>query len=272
MKKAEEFKGATYRIPVRRIVGNTNPRYPFSREVEAAGYGIFESGSADLKPLWALATSDDAGERAEFVRVVQELDPEFCAWAGTFLTQGQLQDVEVRDNGRRADGVNYYTLVYGCRRCFAVLYNWCLLGKPAEPVVKAKMAKGSNAGLLHRAVVENTQRRPTVVEEAKAIRLAVNNGQTEEEVAREYGYSEDTVRKRLALPELEPGAVRRVREGTLSVTKALAGPGGGAKAGANGAPRVRRRKELEAARKEMKDDKAVCKVLDWCLGLRDDFR
>ncbi len=291
-KEREDSKTKIYRIAARSIVQNTNPRHPFP-SLEAKGWQVFKEPS-----LWALATSDSAEDRAKFVALMQENDPEFVMWAGTFLTQGQLQPVEVRDNGKNKAGVTTYTLVYGCRRTMAILLNWCMLGKPKEPIVEARLAKGNNVSLLQRAGVENTQRAPTKMEQARLWKMFLNNGQTEEEIARDQGVTAQTVRNRLALLELPEEVQKKVETGQVTATKALAAASAEKKgevgavenlasdkpvesspsspptapASSSSTPRVRPKKVLEEALSEFVSGTTEYRVLAWVLGLRDNFR
>lgn len=181
----KESKRKAYLIPVRRIVANTNPRNPLSQKLQELGYGVFASAEG-VPTLWSLATSDNPEDRQRYVQLIEEQDPELAQIANTLLSVGQLEPVEVRANGKRANGDNTYTLVFGCRRCLAVLYNWCVLGKPKEPLVEAFLEKGNEAQLLHRAVIENIRKDPNPIEVARAMQYALNNGETEREVAAQH--------------------------------------------------------------------------------------
>jgi ParB/RepB/Spo0J family partition protein len=217
----KESKTNLYLIPVRQIVANTNPRNPLSNELVKRGWKVFENGPENQKGLWYFAISELASDRAFFTSTMEQYDPEFVAWAGTFLTQGQLEPAEVRDNGSKGEKEPTYTLIFGCRRCLAVLYNWCKTGKPTEPVIEARLFKGNNVSGLYRAVVENTRKAPNVIEEARAIQIALNANQTEEEVCQQYGISDATLRNRIKLLELPPETQQKIIEGKLSPTKAL---------------------------------------------------
>ncbi len=280
-------KTTVYRIPIRQIVANTNPRNPLGPELQKLGWTVFEptQGLVPIaypeKPsLWELGTSNHASWRAEFVRLFQAHDPEFVAWASTFITQGQLQPVEVRDNGKKGDNDNTYTLVFGCRRCLAILYNWALTGRPREPIVEARLGKGNNVSCLYRAVVENQRRQQSPVEDATSIRFALNQGVTEDEVCSQFGFSPDTLRRRLQLLELPVPVQKKVHAGELTATKALrdAEKLNGEPAASMAedpdkprTPRVRSRKAIEEVLAEYADGTAVGKVLRWVLGLREDF-
>jgi hypothetical protein len=174
----------------------------------------------------------------------------------------------VRDNGSKAGQPNTYTLVYGCRRCLAILYNWCLTGIPREPVVDARLEKGGNTSLLQKAMVENTQRAPTLLEEAEAIRHLINVGLTKEQVAQGQGVSLSTLENRLRITELEPDTLKKIREGKLSVSKALAQR---KEQAPNHRPKKPGKKELEKALAEFAEDTVQHRMLAWVLGLRKDF-
>lgn len=270
MEKRTEAKGKVYTIPVRSIVANTNPRNPLGVELQRQGWTLFEGGPEKMPGIWHFATSEDATKRQFFTEVMQLYDPEFCSWAATFITQGQLQPVEVRDNGTKAGKEPTYTLVFGARRCLAILYNWCLTGKPKEPVVEARLAKGNNAGLLQRSIVENRRLQPSLIEEARAMQQSINLGMTTEEVAQEQGVTSQTVRNRLALLELPPDIQHKIHEGKLTATKALAEEK--EPKADNGKPRMQKRKVIEEALGEYSEDNPVGKALRWVLGLRENLR
>jgi ParB/RepB/Spo0J family partition protein len=245
-----------YEIPIRSIKGNTNPRQPLSDALHKLGWTVFDGD----KQLWTLATSDDLEQRAEFVKLVQEHDPDIAAMAATILAQGLLEPVEVRESGTKT-----YTLVFGCRRCLATLYNWCVLGKPKEPMIQAFLVKGNSTDLLHRAVIENIRKPQSVIEEAKAIKIALNAGQAKEEIAAQYGYSLTTLNQRLKLLELEPAEQQKIHDGKTTASKALSN-------GEEPKPKVRSRKVIEEAANEYRQGTAERRVLDWVLGVTEKIK
>jgi ParB/RepB/Spo0J family partition protein len=254
---------------VRQIVANTNPRDPLSLELQKDGYGVWKSKEGQPS-LWSLATSDIAGDRAFYAHLIEERDPELASFAANILAVGQLQPVEVRDNGKKS-GESTYTLVYGCRRCLAILYNWCVLGKPAEPVVEATLSKGNEVALMHRAISENIRRDPNAIEVAQSFQYCLNNGETKEEVAQRYGVSASTVSNRLALLDLPIATQNQIKAGKLKPTKALAA-GGNGNAASPAKLKMRSRKEVEdrlqAAREAPGEDcRTVAKILAWVLQL-----
>ncbi len=265
----ENAKVTIYRIPIRRIVANTNPRNPLSKELQKLGYTVFHDASSNGQPskkkksnksLWDLAVHATADCRAEFAKLMEQHDPEFVAWAQTFMSQGQLQAVEVRDNGKTASGESTYTLVDGCRRCLAVMYNWIMTGKPKEPVINATLEKGSNSSLLQRAFIYNSAKRHTLIEDAKFIKQCINLGETREEVAQNLGLSIQTIDNRLKLCDLEPAVIQKINGGEMTVTQAL-NPSNGDK------PKfqMRPRKEILAAAEEFIEGSAERAVFDWLL-------
>lgn len=247
-----------YEIPLRRINSNTNPRNPLSDSLQAMGWEVM-CGPVE-KQVWPKAVSEDAGQRAEYVHLVQEHDPELASLAATILSQGLLEPIEVREGG-----TGTFTLVFGMRRCLATLYNWCLLGKPKEPTISAFMVKGNAARLLHRAVVENIRRPQSVIEEARSIQTCLNAGEDVSEVARQMGMAESTVKERLKLLELEPREQRALHEGRASV-KAMKRK----KAEQNGhapkdAVKIRSRKEIMIAAEEFSSSHTITRFFDWLL-------
>lgn len=276
MTERKESKAKLYKVPTRQIVANTNPRDPLSPDLQKIGYGVFQS-SEGLSSLWGLATSDDPGKRHHYVQLVQEHDHELAGFAANILAVGQLQPVEVRDNGRRADGSSTYTLVFGCRRCLAILFNWCALGKPAEPVVEAVLAKGNEVTLMHRAVSENIRKDPNAIEVAKSLQFAINNGETREDLAKQYGVCPQTIDNRLALLELPVPIQKKVAEGQLSPTRALAmlRSEQADQTPPSPRPRIRPRKEIEERYRTVLNQNGteqaaiVRAVLAWVLQMDD---
>ena len=261
----------TYKIPIRQIVANTNPRNPLSEELRRQGWTVFDpppESSPTKLPLWQMATSNEEADRQQFATLMQTYDPEFVDWAHTFVSQGQLQPVEVRDNGKRKDGENTYTLIFGCRRCLAILYNWCLLGVPKEPLIEARLEKGNNVSLMHRAIIENIRRDPNKIEVAQAIKWAINQGQTIEEAATQQGCTPQTIKNKLALLDLPLDQQKQIAAGKLTATKAIKE----AKPTDNSKPKMRPRKEIEAARSDFADGHPCARILDWILGRAEDFK
>lgn len=214
----DEARRKVYRIDVRTIVENHNPRNPLPVCLQSR-YSTFTGRPGDL---WALAVCDDAEKGAEFVRIMGE-DDEFVLWAQTFLTQGQLEPVELRDNGTKKGASNTYTIIFGARRCLAAAYNAWATGKKANFMVDAYLApKLNKAGLLHRSIVENQRSDPNPIEMANAILMCLNQQETIEEIAQKQGRSTTWVKTMLALLELPPARQKRVAAGTLSIKKALA--------------------------------------------------
>jgi len=260
-KELADSRAKVYLIPVRSITSNTNPRQALSASLDAQGWTVFHGD----QPIWPLATSDNPEERAQYVKLIQDFDPEIVAMANTMLTQGQLQAVEVREGGSKS-GDHSYTLSFGCRRCLAILYNWCLLGKPKEPVVNATMIKGNEGQLLQRAIVENIRKQPNAIEEAKTIKMLINNGQSKEEVATELGFTTKTLGNRLKLLGLPPEQQKKIEAGKLTATKALAEKNG---TPAKTTKPMRTRKEVTAAMEEFPESRPERKVLEWMLGMRE---
>jgi ParB/RepB/Spo0J family partition protein len=264
-------KAKTYLIPIRQIVVNHNHRNPVSRELQS--YTIFLQGNGQPS-LWELATSDRADERARYVRLIQERDPELAALASNILAFGQLEPAEVRDNGKRkSDGQNTYTLVFGCRRCLAILFNWCSLGKPQEPVVEAKLVKGNEVTLLHRTISENDFRKqPNAIEVAQSLQWALNNGESKASLAQQYGVSKQTIANRLALLELPLDVQQRIAAGKLSPSKALDKAQGRNGEAVEAKPKLRSRLEIEQAYGEFTADSAEGRVLGWLLRKRENIQ
>ena len=251
-----------YRIGLRKINGGTNPRNPLSPELQNLGYNSFVQEEGQ-KSLFLMGISENPEERAEFVRLIKEHDDCILRLATTILTEGLMQPIEVREGG-----TGTFTIVFGARRALATLYNWATLGKPKEPVIQAVLVKGSQHQLLHRAFIENDARRNSnPMEDAKSFLMAINNGETEDEVALARGVTVQTVKNKLALLQLPLPIQRKVANGMLKQTKAIASV---KTADQNGQPpKVRKRKEIEEAMREFGNEHPARLALEWALGMRD---
>lgn len=251
-----------YEISLLAINKNTNPRNPLSASLQSQGWDCMTGE----KPIWLLATSSKAEDRAMFVQLIQDFDPELASLAATIRSVGLESPIEVREGG----GGGVFTLVYGSRRCLATLFNWCLLGKPKDPWIKATLVKGNEAHLLTRAIIENVRKNQTPIDEAKAIQLSVNLGETKENIAETLGVSIQTVNSRMQLLELSPKEQRAIQEGKVTVKDAKR-----AHAEANGKPSkepktpMRSRKEVESALSEYAERTPEHRVLSWMLGVRE---
>ena len=251
----------TYDVPVRRIMGNTNPRNPLSSSLQNQGWDCLKGE----KQIWLLGVSDDAADRAKFVKLLEDFDPDIISLAATIRSLGLLEPVEVRESGTHT-----YTLSFGSRRCLATLYNWCILGKPKEPMIQAFLVKGNESAMLIRGAVENIRKEQSVIDQARVIAENVNIGVDKEEIAQGFGISLSTLESRLSLLELPPAEQKAIHEGRKSVKAAKA-----ELAEANGKPSepakppLRKRKEIEAAAEEYSPGTKERNVLDFVLGLRE---
>ena len=200
-----------YEIPLRAIQGNTNPRNPLHASLQSQGYSCMGGD----KSIWTLAVSEDAEQRAKFVKLIQDFDPDIVSLAATIRSVGLETPVEVREGGSGT-----FMLVYGARRCLAVLFNWCLLAKTKEPWIEATLVKGNESMLLSRALIENIRKPQTPIEEAKAIAQCLNLGENKEDIAERLGMSSGTINNRLALLDLPPKQQQKIHEGKITVQQA----------------------------------------------------
>jgi ParB/RepB/Spo0J family partition protein len=264
--KLKNSSRPTYDVNIRSITGNTNPRNPLSNSLQSQGWDCMFGE----KQVWSLAVSDHAEGRARYVQLIQDFDPELASLAATILSQGLLEPVEVCEGGG-----GKFRLVFGARRCLAILFNWCLLGKPKEPIVQAFLQKGNATTLLHRAVVENIRKPQSVIEVARAIKIALNNGEGKDEIGRQLGMSLSTVDSRLKLLELEPKEQAKIHAGEVTVKDAKRihaeknGKATPASDDGDKPPPLRKRKEIEAALEEFAETKSEYRALAWVLGLRE---
>lgn len=253
--KIKNSSRPTYDIPIRAITSNTNPRNPLSASLQSQGWDCMQGD----KQIWGLAVSDDPAERAKYVQLIQDFDPEIASMASTILSQGLLEPVEVCEGGTKK-----FRLVFGARRCLAILFNWCLLGKPKEPIVQVFLEKGNATHLLHRALVENIRKPQSVIEEARAIKMSLNNGEDRAEIGRQLGMSASTINNRLALLELPAKEQAKLHEGKTTV-KAVKEE----VAKKNGTHvekvKIRSRKEIEQAAEEFAEGTKERAVFDWLM-------
>lgn len=219
------------------------------------------------KQIWKLAVSDDAAERAAYVKLIQDFDPEIVSLAATILSQSLLEPVEVCEGGGKK-----FRLVFGARRCLAILFNWCLLGKPKEPIIQAFLEKGNATHFLHRAMIENTRKPQSVIEEARGIKMALNNGEDKAEVCRNLGMSIGTVNNRLALLDLDPKQQQKIHEGKLNVKKAREEVAQSNGRHVEAKPKLRSRKEIEAAAEEYAEGTKERAVFNWLLGKTEKIK
>jgi hypothetical protein len=221
--------GSRYQIDVRSIVKNDNPRNALPEGVrkarttgpsgESAPWELFTGrhghGGSPID-LWTIGTSDQADYRVRFCQVMEN-DEEFVGFASTFLTLGQLKAIEVRDNGRDS-----YTLVDGCRRALAVLYNWCKKGGEGIPWIEIQLSPKVNATeLLYRSEAHNDYLEPGPMERARLVQRMANQNQSIEEIAVKRGKSESWVRNQLALCALPEDVQKKIEAGQLKPSKAL---------------------------------------------------
>ena len=251
----------TYDVPIRMITGNTNPRNPLSASLQNQGWDCLRGD----KQLWKLGVSDDPKDRAQFVKLIEDFDPDIVSMAATIRSLGLLEPVEVRESGTHT-----FVLSFGSRRCLATLYNWCVLGKPKEPMIQAFLIKGNESAMLIRGAVENIRKQQSVIEEARVIQENVNIGVDKKEIAEGFGISLSTIESRLKLLELDPKEQKAIHEGKKSVKEAKR-----EQAEANGKdrepakPPMRKRKEVEQAAEEYAPGTKERNVLDFVLGLRE---
>lgn len=219
----------TRKIDIRQITSSYNHRNPLSKPFQEAGYGMFEPEPGSDKPaLFGLATSEDPALRQQFVELMETFDKADDDSGGiidlalNMLSVGQLEEVGVRDNGKK-DGKPTYQLVYGHRRCLAVLYLWCKrLVRTNEPRIIAQKHKGNHQQLQVVSISENLHRKGlTIVEQARAWQVAVNGGESVEELANRFGMSPQTVESRISLLELPPDTLKKVESGQLKYVNAL---------------------------------------------------
>ena len=225
--KAQKANREMFRINLQNVTTSFNHRYPLSKFFHEQGYGVFPDDvppGSDKPPLWKLATSNDPMERLKYVELMDELDGEekdgggIRSLAWNIISVGLINPVNVRDNGN-----DTYQLVAGHRRSLAVLYLWCKgISKPPFPVIEAKFEKGNNTQLQAIALSENVHRkRLSLIEQARAYQMAMNGGETAEQIAEREHCSVQTVNQRISLLTLPPEDQKKVEEGRLKYADAI---------------------------------------------------
>jgi ParB/RepB/Spo0J family partition protein len=222
----KESQKKMYDIDVRHITSslNDNHRYPGTKAMMEAGYGLFESlpTHPEFKPLWNLATSDDLAERAEFLRVMNlyegtnPAEPTIIDLATSMHSscEGQIHPISVRNNGKKGTRQTF-TVVAGHRRMLAVLWRWCS-GMVKSPIIEAKFVKGNSLSLTALQKDENVLRKqvsPIIV--AQGYQRSLNGGASLDQVAKANGVSEQTVKQWLEFLELEPQEQKKLEENKL---------------------------------------------------------
>lgn len=152
-----------HRVSVLAITTCGSVRYAASDALQTLGYGAFErlSDHPDTPSLWELATSAREEDRDRFVQLVRDHDPDLRSLADSLLQRGQLQPVRLRINAaRHPDALPDYRIVFGLRRCLAILFNF---GEgrliETEPTVVATITTASLEKCTLDAMVENIHRK-----------------------------------------------------------------------------------------------------------------
>lgn len=207
---------------------NDNHRYPYSKAMEQAGYGMFKPlpTHPDLPPLWSLATSDSPAQRAEFLRIMNHfeqpnpadrscLDLANSIHAGIL---GQIHPMQVKPIGKpKVKGgppSGGYQLVSGHRRCTAILWLWAS-GLRDEPIGEFEEVIGNSLELSVLQTDENDMRKKVdVITIAQGYRRQLQTA-SEDKVAAKNHISVQTLNRYLGFLELEPKEQELLKNGKL---------------------------------------------------------
>lgn len=208
-------------VPCDLIISNKyNPDDSRLDNLSQMGYVNFPDEVTEETPenhiLSELAMGDPA-QRKEFAKLIEEHEPDLVELGENMLQVGQLQPVQLRPASRVNDT---YQLVFGCRRFFALLYIRAKIGVPFGKI-NAAIQKTNESQARLAALSENIHRKGVdKVREAEQIRDMVKAGKKVSDIAKELGWSQQTVKNRVDVADAPDNVKNRVRKGTLGITKA----------------------------------------------------
>jgi ParB/RepB/Spo0J family partition protein len=183
------------------------------------GYGVFEGTDTQPLSLAARALAQDALERKEYAKLIEEHEPEIEALAANMATMGLLEPIRVRP----AEQKGKYDLIFGCRRTLAWLYNHAKSAGKIPARLTAEVVDSDPKESLLTSLSENIRAEPSPIDEAKSFRkLEKTFGMKPKEIAAAMGKDDKVVRERLKLLKLPVDVQQKIHTGKLSQKKALA--------------------------------------------------
>lgn len=127
--------------------------------------------------------------------------------ADSIRSKGVLQNLTVVPRGN-----DEYTSIIGHRRCAAAK----IAGLKEVPCVIVEMSQQEQIATM---LLENMQRSDlTPYEQAKAFQMMMDFGESVESIAKNTGFSNTTVRRRLKMAELDEKTLKKVSDRQISIT------------------------------------------------------
>ena len=271
------------RIDLHDIITSHNPRCPARGLAE----GLVAEGITEppLALVQRLALSDNAADRAEYVRLVEQYEgqPQGLVELAESRRQKEIQPINLRAFRSAVKGtepvqyVQRYGIISGERRVLAAAYLYAKYGEACD--IGAQVDQHITVQQAYDlAVAENLQRQNmTDMEIAHVFRQYYDGGMTMRQVAEHLHQDYQFVRGRLGLTYLDEKEQQAVQTGRLGVTKAIQ-KGLARKAGsqdnqpvdpkAETRRRVKTLKEVEAEFDgTARNERNYLKALAWVMGL-----
>ncbi len=187
--------------------------------LSSEGYGVFKSTEQQEDSLVSLALSKDSLQQKEYIKLIEEHEPEIEALADNMATMGLLEPICVRPSEEKGK----YDLIFGCRRCLAWLYNHAKSTGKIPARITAEVVDADGKVSLLSSLSENMRVDPSPIDEAKSFKkLEKTFGMKASEIATATGKDPKVVRERLKLLKLPLDVQEKVHLGKLAQHKALA--------------------------------------------------
>lgn len=266
------------KIKLRHITTSHNPRKPCPN--------IQANGLDPLEVARNFGLSDDLDKRAEYVKMMDEFEPEIVSLAESIRGSFQIQAIRVRDFRVKIPGTDEYEVRYGIaageRRFMASVYNFAKYGD--NDTVLAVVKKMTVDEAYWMGVQENLQRREMEDWEIADIfnKWAVENGTDGQPapitaVAAHFKRDYQYCRGRMSLAKLPTERLQALKEGKLGVTAAIKEGLGEVKA-SQSKPSKEGKRQIPLSIKEMKllfDDtpaekEEVRRVIAQCMKMEYD--
>jgi ParB/RepB/Spo0J family partition protein len=183
------------------------------------GYGVFGGTDKHEDSLVALALSEDALQKKQYVGLMDDHEPEIVGLADNMATMGLLEPIRVRE----AETKGKFDLVFGCRRTLAWLYNHAKAAGKIRARITAEVVESEGKESLLLSLSENIRAEPSPIDEAKSFKkLEKTFGMKASEIANVTGKDVKVVRERMKLLKLPMEMQEKVHLGKLAQKKALA--------------------------------------------------
>lgn len=210
------------KINLHDVTSSHNPRKPCPN-LQSQGFDPLETARN-------YGLSDDPEKRAEYVKVMDDFEPEIVSLAESIRQSFQIQPIRVRDfrvkNSQTGEYETRYGIAAGERRFMASVYNYAKYG--GNPTVLAVVKKMTVEEAYWMGVQENLQRREMTEWEIAEIftKWAIENSvdgapapisAVANHFQRDYQYC----RGRMALLKLPPERLQKLKDGNLTLTAAI---------------------------------------------------